>query len=85
MPYRISKKAKSPTGKPSKVNPDVDAAMKGKKGKRPVAVQKVKPRKPANKSLKGRSRAEKMDRGERLSVQRKKKNTSSVTKKRKKR
>jgi len=35
MPVYKPKKAKSPTGKPSKVNPDVDDAMRGKGGKRP--------------------------------------------------
>ena len=46
-----TKKAKSPTGKPSKVHPDLDDAMKGKGGKRPAAKKKAAPKKkkPTNK------------------------------------
>jgi hypothetical protein len=42
----ITKKVKSPTGRPSKVNPAVDAFMRGEdtRGKRPT-VKKVKPKK----------------------------------------
>ena len=43
----------------SKVNPDVDRAMRGIKGKRPKVRKK-------KKKIQGRSTAEKMDRGERL-------------------
>lgn len=42
-----TKKVKSPTGKPSKVNPDLEDAMKGKGGKRPVA-KKAAPKKKGN-------------------------------------
>ena len=78
MPYNKAKKAKSPYAdrRPSKVNPDLKDAMKGKGGppvkkKKSVKTRphKIKPRKP----IKGRSRAEKMDRGERLSPSKKKK------------
>ena len=45
------KKVASPTGRPSKVHPDLDAAMKGKGGKRPTAKRKAKPKaKPKGKS-----------------------------------
>jgi hypothetical protein len=54
-----AKKAKSPTGRPSKVNPDLADAMRGKGGKRPTV--KAKPRK------KPLTRAQKMDRGMSLS------------------
>ena len=54
----------------SRVNPDVEAAMRGEKGKRPKAVKKCpkcgKPMTPGHRHMQGRSRAEKMDRGERL-------------------
>jgi hypothetical protein len=40
------KKAKSPTGRPSKVNPDLEDKMKGKGGKRPPpAAKKASPKK----------------------------------------
>lgn len=38
-----TKKVSSPTGKASKVNPDLDDAMKGKGGKRPPAPKKAAP------------------------------------------
>ena len=54
-----SKKAKSPTGQPSKINPAMQEFDAGKKvaGKRPVATPKKR------KKVKGRSTAEKMDMG----------------------
>jgi hypothetical protein len=64
----ITKKVKSPTGRPSKVNPAVDAFMQGKdtRGKRPVVKPVPPPRKKANVKTHGvgTSTAAKMDRGE---------------------
>lgn len=56
---------------PSKKNPDVEAAMRGEKGKRPakpkICSKCGKPLGPNHKShIQGRSTAEKIDRGEPL-------------------
>ena len=51
----MAKKAKSPTGRPSKVHPDLAAAMRGKGGARPKV--KTAPKK------KPMTRAQRMDRG----------------------
>ena len=63
------KKVRSPTGKPSKVRKEIKDFDAGKKvaGKRPVVKA------PPRKKIRGRSTAEKMDRGERLTKQRRKK------------
>jgi hypothetical protein len=64
MPVYKPKKAKSPTGRASKVNPDVGEAMRGVKGKRPVVKKK-------KKAVKVLNRATKMDKGLPLTKQRK--------------
>jgi len=55
---------------PSRVNPEVDKAMRGEKGKRPpkprICKTCGKPLGPNHKPHAGRSTAEKMDRGESL-------------------
>jgi len=58
----MAKKAKSPTGKPSKVNPDVEAAEKGKGGSRTSAYS-GQPTVPAQDTIKDNIRAGRMDKG----------------------
>jgi len=58
----MAKKAKSPTGKPSKVNPDVDASMRGKGGAR-ESVYSGQPTVKATDRIKDNARAKRMDRG----------------------
>ena len=69
MPYRLGKKVKSPTGRPSKVRPEMKDFDKGKKvaGKRPPKPV-VKP-----KRKRKATRAELMDAGRPLLQPRKKK------------
>ena len=73
MPTHKPKKAKSPTGRPSQVHPDLDAAMRGKGGERPAAQGQ--PAAPES----GDYRAKKMDKG--LPLHNRKKKSGRMSKK----